>query len=169
MKTLLALALFLAVCGLTNICAADVPKKEDVPKNIGLLKNASSAQARATAAEEIGRRGSIRVTDVEAAIDVLLAALKDDKDAIVRKAAAKALGDIAPRPTDTIPALTEAVKSDKSLEVKMTSVEALAKFGPEARSALPTIREFAKEQGDNKKTKQAIAMAIKTISGAKKK
>src|SRR5690242_3520890 len=119
MRTFIAM---LTVVGVLCIgtTEADPPRKIDVPRQISLLKNAKSARERAGAANELGRHGAIRARDVKDAIEPLLGALKDDKDADVRRAAAKALGDIAPDPKLAVPALTEALK-DKSVAVKLAA------------------------------------------------
>src|SRR5205085_1800358 len=98
------------------------------------------------AAEELGRRGAIRARDVKDAIDPLLEAIKKDSDSEVRRASAKAIGDISPEATKAVPVLTEALK-DKSVAVKMAAAMALAQYGGEARSALPALRELAADKG----------------------
>ncbi|HYT91622.1 MAG TPA: HEAT repeat domain-containing protein, partial [Gemmataceae bacterium] len=144
---------------------ADVPKTIDVPKQIGVLKNSKSARERATAAEEIGRYGAIKASAVRDAIEPLENAAKNDPDADVRRAAIKALGDIAPDATKTVPLLMEALK-DKSATVKLAAVGALGQYGPEARSALAALRELAANKTD-KKFSMAAKAAIKSISGKK--
>jgi hypothetical protein len=142
------------------------PTKIDVPKAIGILKNATNPKDRIQAAEDIGRRGGIRVTDVKEAIDPLLDALKKDRDAGVRSAAAKALGEIATEPDKTVPSLIDAL-NDKAVNVKMSAATALGQFGPQAKSALPALRELVKDKKDKKLSKSAAA-AVKKIVGAKK-
>ncbi len=143
------------------------PRKEDIPKYINMLKTAKDAADRAQAADQIGRRGQILATDVKEAIEPLQNALKKDSDARVRKAAAEALGNIAPEPEKTVPILIDALK-DKALEVNLAAVFALGQYGVEARSALPALREFANKK-DDKKIKLIVFAAIKEITGAKKK
>jgi HEAT repeat protein len=144
---------------------AGVPKKIDVGKMIGLLKNSKVAKERVEAAEAIGNRGAIRASEVENAIEPLMEALKADTDATVRGAAAKALGQIAPDADKTVPLLTEAL-DDKATGVKLSAMQALAAYGPAAKAALPKLREIAKNK-DDKKLSQAAANAAKSI--AKKK
>lgn len=165
MRPLIAFSTFVAVLVITTT-EAQIPKLEDVPKNIGILKNSNNAQERAQAADELGRRGAIRLTDVKEAFEPLRLAVQKDSDANVRRAAAAALGKIAPEAEKTVPVLTEALK-DKSATVKMAAAAALGQFGEDAKSALPSLRELAKDKND-KKVSQAASIAIKAIAGKKK-
>jgi HEAT repeat protein len=165
MRTLIAMLTVVGVISLGSL-DAEGPKRIDVAKQVALLKGAKSARDRAAAADELGRHGAIRARDVKDAIEPLLEALKKDKDADVRRAAARALGDISPDPTDVVPALTEALK-DKSVVVKMAAAGALGQYGPDARSALPSLRELAAMKND-KKLSQVARVAIKSIAGKKK-
>ncbi len=166
MRVLMMLFTLLGVICLDTLDAQG-PRKIDVPKQIGLLKNSKSARERAAAADEIGQFGAIRASAVKDAIEPLLAAVKTDPDADVRRAAAKALGEIAPDPMATVPVLTEALK-DKSGTVKVAAAVALGQYGPEASSALSALRELAQDKND-KKVSKAAALAIKSITGKKKK
>jgi HEAT repeat protein len=165
MRSLIVMFTVVGVIGLGMI-EADGPKKIDVVKQISLLKSAKSARDRAAAADELGRHGAIRARDVKDAIEPLLEALKNDKDADVRRAAARALGNISPDPKAVVPALTEALK-DRSVTVKLAAATALGQYGPDARSALPPLRELAAMKND-KKLSQAARVAIKSIAGKKK-
>jgi hypothetical protein len=165
MRRLIVFSTLVGILAITST-AAQSPKVEDVPKNIGLLKNSSSAKDRAFAAEELGRRGAIRLADVKEAFEPLREAVKKDSDANVRRAAAAALGKIAPEADKTVPVLTEALK-DKSVIVKMAAATSLGQFGEDAKSALPALRELAKDKADKKLSQAAIA-AIKVIAGKKK-
>jgi len=111
MRGIIALTTVIGVFSLGSL-EADAPKKLDVTKQIGMLKN-GSAKERVQAAEAIGEFGAIRASAVKDAIEPLLYVLKNDGDAEVRRAAAKALGAIAPDPENTVPALTEAL-NDKA-------------------------------------------------------
>jgi HEAT repeat protein len=165
MRTLILMATVAGVLGLSTL-EADAPKKIDVAKQISLLKEAKKAKDRAAAADELGRHGAIRARDVKDAIEPLMEALKGDRDAEVRRAAAKALGDISPDSKLVVPALTEALK-DSSVAVKMQAALALGQYGAEARSALPSLRELAFDK-KQKKLAQAARIAMKSIKGAKK-
>ena len=87
MRPLIALVTLIGVVGLTG-SNQGVPKKEDIPKLIVVLKTSAAPKARASAAEDIGARGAIRASDVNDAIEPLLAGLKGDKDSDVRRACA---------------------------------------------------------------------------------
>ncbi len=165
MRTLIVMATAAGVLGLSTL-EADAPKKIDAAKLIAVLKTAPKAKDRAAAADELGRHGAIRARDVKDAIDPLLEALKEDRDAEVRRAAAKALGDIAPDSKRVVPALTEALRDD-SVAVKMAAALALGQYGGEAREALPSLRQLATDK-KQKKLAQAARMALKSIKGKKK-
>jgi uncharacterized protein (DUF2336 family) len=164
MRSFIAMLTVVGVISL-GTSEADVPKKIDVAKQISLLRGAKNARDRAAAADELGRHGAIRARDVKDAIEPLLEALKSDKDADVRRAAARALGDISPDPKLVVPALTEALK-DRAVTVKMAAATALGQYGPDAKSALPPLRELAAMKND-KKLSQAARVAIKSIGGKK--
>jgi ribosomal protein S20 len=164
MRTAIVIATLVVLVGL-NGALAQVPKLSEVPKNLETLKNSKSAQDRAYAAEQLGLRGQVRATDVKAAVDPLLEAVKSDDSPNVRKAAAKAIGQIAPDADKAVPALMDALK-DTSKDVRMSAALALAAFGAEARPALPALRELAQEK--DKRLSKAAKMAIKSISGKKK-
>ena len=116
----------------------------------------------------LGKRGAINVKDVAEAVEPLRMALKKDADLKVRRAAAKALGMIAPEPaSETVPLLIETL-ADKDHALRMVVVQSLGAYGPEARDALPALRTLQKETKD-KKDGKTIAAAITTISEKKKK
>jgi len=148
-----------------------VPKKEDVPKLINQLVKGTSAKDRAFAATQLGRAGQIQINWVKGAIEPLQKSLQKDADPGVRRAAAEALGMIAPDPETTVPILIEAVKDEK-LEVNLAAIEALGRYGPEAKAALPILREFLKTRVKDKKKDANIFLtvtaALREISGKKK-
>jgi len=145
------------------------PKKEDVPKYMKQLSSSNAAD-RATAAKMLGVRGTINANDVEDAVEPLKGVLQKDKDAKVRAAAARALGDIHPEAEETVPLLIDALKNDKVMEVKLASVVALGQYGGDAKEAIPALRDLA-TKFDAKKSKegQTIMTAIQMINGGKKK
>src|SRR5205085_1447657 len=115
-----------------------VPKKADMPKYLEMLKNSTSAKDRALAAEMIGKRGAIKLADVQNAIDPLKMTLQNDKDTTVRKAAAEALGSIGAEPENVVPLLIDALK-DKNTSLKMGAISALTNYGANAKDALPSL------------------------------
>jgi HEAT repeat protein len=145
--------------------STEPPKKEDVPKNINLLKTSATAKVRAQAAEDLGHIGSVRASWAADAIEPLINALAKDKDADVRKACAGALGEIGLDAQKVVEALTEALK-DSAAGVKIAAATALGQFGAEAKSALPQLRDLAKQK-DDKKLSQAANAAAKQIANAK--
>lgn len=139
------------------------PRKEDMPKYIKTLTTSSATPAsRKEAADMIGKRGMINVTDVKDAIDPLRKLVKSEKDDGVRKSVVSALGAIAPDPETTVPLLIDVLKSDKSQDVKFATVAALGRFGPKATSAVPGINDFAKDL-DKKQKQQLIQPALNAI------
>lgn len=146
------------------------PRREDVPKYLKMLKSSPNGKDRARAAEMLGKRGVVNYRDVEPALDPLRNALRKDKDAAVRGAAAMALGSIHPEAKDTVPLLIEAVKEDKDLAVRLSAARALSAYGAEARGALPTLRKLAGELKGKKDKRSArdLQMSIKGIVGKKK-
>jgi HEAT repeat protein len=144
------------------------PRADEVPKYLKML-TAGNSKERVVAANKIGLRGMINATDVASGLEPLKKMLEKDADPDVRKAAARALGNIQPDAADTVPLLTKTVKGDKVLNVRIAATVALGQYGAEARPALPTLREFAGEITDKKSMNlRTIQAAIKSISGKKK-
>jgi HEAT repeat protein len=184
MKTAIVLGTAL-VCITAGTAQAESIKKKDVPKYIGLLKSAGSANVRADAAEALGHRGAIKKADVVEAVDPLIEALKTDRDAKVRKAAATALASIQPDNNAAVKPLMEAL-TDKSYDVRIAAANGLGAIGPDASDAVDALREAKAEvdkdlpkKGSKKKpTKaerekqqfsRALGMALRNIGGKKKK
>ena len=144
------------------------PRADEVPKYLKML-SAGNSKERALAADKIGLRGMVNAMDVATGLEPLKKLLEKDSDPDVRKAAARALGNIQPDAEDTVPLLTKTVKEDKVLNVRIAATVALGQYGAEAKPALPTLREFAGEITDKKSQNlQTIQAAIKSISGKKK-
>lgn len=136
-------------------------KKEDIPKAIELLQKGTVAQ-RVKAAEDLGNRGAVRVTDVADAIEPLKSRLKRDSEPRVRAASALALGKIQHEPKELVPFLSEALTQDKDASVKLALVQALGSLGPQAKSALPVLRKV--QANSDKKLAAAIKAAVKNIN-----
>ena len=164
------LVLFFLAINLVLAGGLGVPKKEDVPKYLKQLQTSTSAPERAKAAEMLGKRGSINVADVDDAIDPLKKALEKDKDAKVRAASARALGDIRPDPEATVPLLIDRLKNDTVMDVKMATVVALGQYGADAKEAIPPLRDLLKKF-DAKKSKegQTIQAVLQVIQQKPKK
>ncbi|MSQ95124.1 MAG: HEAT repeat domain-containing protein [Gemmataceae bacterium] len=148
-----------------------IPKKEDVPKYLKQLQSANSAADRAKAAEMLGKRGGINQKDVEDAVEPLKTIVVKDKDAKVRAAAARALGDIRSDAEGTVPILIDRLKTDDKMDVKMAIVIALGQFGPDAKAAVPSLREMQKKLDAKKMAKDfgTIQNSIQAITMQKKK
>jgi hypothetical protein len=145
------------------------PRADEVPKYMKML-TATNAKDRTVAAEKLGLRGLVSFQDVVDAIDPLKTALEKDTEPAVRKAAARALGNIQADPKETVPLLVKTVKTDKVMDVRLAATVALGQYGPDAKEALPTLREFAGEFNNKKAPEmQTIQAAIKMISGVMKK
>ena len=175
MKFVQGLGLSIFLCSVSLVLAGGVgiPKREDMPKYLKMLQSAASAADRAKAADMLGKRGGINANDVENAIEPLKKALEKDKEATVRAASARALGNIHPEAEGTVSLLIDRLKNDSSKDVKMASVVALGQFGPDAKDALVPLREMA-AKFDTKAAKksdeaQTIQAAINAITMKKKK
>src|ERR1019366_6489812 len=115
MKVVKTIGVVIFLCSVSLVLAGGVgvPKKEDVPKYLKQLQSSSNAADRAKAADMLGKRGGINANDVEDAVEPLKTILQKDKDAKVRVAAARALGNIHPEAEGTVPLLIETLKNDK--------------------------------------------------------
>jgi HEAT repeat protein len=149
---------------------AGLPKREDMPKYMSLLKS-PNPKDRAMAAEMLGRRGQVNFKDVENAVEPLKQTLQNDKDAGARKAAALALGNIHPEAATAVPLLIEKTKSDAVLDVRVAAAESLGVFGTEAKEGASAIRELM-QKFDAKKdrnTRKVLQAALMNVTGAQKK
>lgn len=164
---------FLCSVSLSLAGGIGIPKKEDVPKYLRLLQTSTSPADRVKAADMLGKRGGINAPDVEDAVDPLKTALEKDKDAKVRAAAARALGNIHPDAETMVPLFISRLKADEVKDVKMAIIVALGQFGPEAKAALPPLREMYAKYDTKAAKKSAdattIDTTIKAINQAKKK
>ena len=175
MRSVQILGLGILLVGVSFLYAGGIgiPKKEDMPKYLKQLQTSTVAADRAKAAEMLGKRGGINSDDVADAVEPLRKAMDKDKDAKVRAAAARALGNILPEAEGTVPLLIDRLKNDEVNDVKMATVVALGQYGADAKDALPKLKEML-AKFDTKAAKkgteaQTIKTAIDRISGAKKK
>jgi HEAT repeat protein len=159
LKTIGTVAVFLAFAS-----AALADKKEDVARLMKELKS-KDAKTRISAADDLGHIGQVKKSYTEPAVPALIEVLHDP-DALVRKAAANALGKIDPDVKIVVPALTDALK-DKVPAVRQAAAGALGLIGPDAKDAIPSLRETQKDS--DKAVSRAAGMAIQRIMGRGKK
>lgn len=159
MKTLLAVVVLFGLCGLENE-EQTVPKKEQVPNLIKLLKN-KDPKLRASAADDLGLIGAIRAQDAEPAVGPLREALRD-KEPNVRRAAAGALGKLRLEAKLVVPELAKLLE-DKTNAVVIAAAVALGAFGAEAREALPALQKAQKNAGMDKKLRKILQGAIAQV------
>ena len=155
MKTLLLVTGFLV-----TFTEAQVPKKEQVPSLIKLLKN-KDPKTRAKAADSLGQVGIVRALDAEDAVKPLTELLKD-KDAGVRAAAATALGKIRLEPKTVVPELAKLLE-EKSPTMLVAAANALAGYGKDAKETLPALQKAQQNAGADKKLRKVLQGAIATI------
>jgi HEAT repeat protein len=74
-----------------------------------------------------------------------LVKLLHDKDALVRFAAAEALGRIGPPAKDAVPVLIELVKAE-NIDLRVAALDALGGIGPRAKDAVPVVVTAAGER-----------------------
>ena len=149
---------------LTFASAAQADKKDDVARLMKELKS-KDAKTRISAADDLGHIGQVKKSYTEPAVPALIEALHDP-DALVRKAAANALGKVDPDVKLAVPALTDVLK-DKVPAVRQAAAGALGLIGPDAKDAIPTLRETQKDS--DKAVSRAAGMAIQRIMGRGKK
>ncbi len=135
-------------------------KKSEIPQAIAMLKKGTAKQ-KAYYAKRLGDRGAVRASDVKEALEPLRMLVKNDKDAKVRAASAKALGQIALEPEKTSKLLLTTLKNDKSDEVKIATMVALGSLGPKfARPAIPEIRKLARDKDKAKRRLRGTARMV---------
>ena len=96
-----------------------------------------------------------------AATPSLTKALKD-RDAKVRTAVAKALGEIRPKTETTIPARIELL-ADTDQAVVGFALLSLTRIGPEAKAAIPAIASIIKDGSRTLQLRAAAAEALASI------
>ena len=106
------------------------------------------AAVRVAAIDSLARLGP----HVSAILPELVASLGTDKDAMVRRVAAYALGEIAPfpapgelQPQRIVAHLTKALQRDQDFAVRLWALRALRRFGPDASDALPAIEAILRD------------------------
>jgi HEAT repeat protein len=106
--------------------------------------------------------GIIAVTAADAAeVSELIKGLSD-KDADVRRASAKDLGEMGAEAKAAVPALKKAIR-DKDLFVRRFAIEALGKIGEDARSTTTDVALAMKDE--KKEVALAAAEALGRIGG----
>lgn len=120
--------------------------QEDLARLPELIKKLSDKEftVRLQSAQALGTMGA----DANLAFGALFGALKDS-EAVVRRAAADALGNVPPHKGD-LAMLCQACKdAGEPMEVRLQAVRSLALLGPEAKSAVPILAERLKDADDN--------------------
>lgn len=165
-----AFALFLSV-GFGIAWAAPMllaaGKEAEAKKALDELKKTKDTKVKIASLEKLGELGQVQYAFAEPAIPEMMKAL-DDKEAGVRAAAAKAVGQAGSEDPDTVPSLVKLLKSDKEESVKIAAAEGLGLLGSKAKDAVPALREAAKDADKKSKLAKVIGASVKTINGTKK-
>ena len=125
--------LFLLVAGVLGVGAPMIvaaSKEADAKRATEDLKKAKDAKVKVAALEKLGELGQIQYAYVEKAIPDMMKAL-EDKDAGVRAAAAKAVGQAGSEDPETVSSLVKLLKGDKEESVKIAAAEGLGLLGRE--------------------------------------
>ena len=169
-RLLKAGVLFLLVAGSLGIGAPMIvaaSKEADAKKATEDLKKTKDTKVKIAAIEKLGELGQIQSSYAEAAIPEMMKAL-EDKDAGVRAAAAKALGQAVSEDPGTVPALVKLLKGDKEESVKIAAAEGLGLLGAKAKDSVNDLRAAAKDAEKKGKLAKAIGTSLKSINGTKK-
>jgi HEAT repeat protein len=165
-----ALTTGLVVVAVSGDLAASADLR-DAEKYIKDLKSSKDAKVRATALTELGKMGQIQKSVVAPVVSDMMKAL-EDKEAMVRAAAAKAVGMIDPDPKEAVPALVKLMNEDKQESVRLAAVQGLSAMGPSAKAATKDLRALMQKETVNKK-KSRLAReaqtALRSINPPKKK
>jgi HEAT repeat protein len=115
--------------------------------------------------------GQIQKSVVTPVVGDMMKAM-EDKEALVRAAAAKAVGMIDPDPKEAVPALVKLMNEDKQESVRLAAVQGLSAMGPSAKAATKDLRALMQKETVNKK-KSRLAReaqtALRSINPPKKK
>ncbi len=143
--------------------AAEAGKKEEAAKHLAELKSKTATPAqKATALEELGKIGQVQKPLVAEATPVMIELL-DSKDATIRAAAAKAVGQVDPDPKEVLPKLTKLMNDDKVEAVRLGAIAGIAAMGDGAKPALPDLRKLAKEGDGKSKVSRAAMTAVRGL------
>ena len=162
--------LFLLVAGVLGVGAPMIvaaSKEADAKRATEDLKKAKDAKVKVAALEKLGELGQIQYAYVEKAIPDMMKAL-EDKDAGVRAAAAKAVGQAGSEDPETVSSLVKLLKGDKEEAVKIAAAEGLGLLGARAKESVGELRAAAKDADKKGKFAKAITTSLKSINGAKK-
>ena len=134
-------------------CRADAEVAKDaVPQLTELLKDAD-ANVRVQCAFALGRMGSIAAP----AVPVLAELAVKDKQASVRKEAAKTLAAIGPESRSAVQELVRALE-DPQTDVRQYAALALGKIGPDASAAQPSLQKALKDKDQEVRCQAARAL-----------
>lgn len=131
-------AMFIAFGVTTNVVAND---NKDQLRQISTDLKSNEAVKKRKAIKQAGQMGAT----AKPLAPLLINMLDKDRDVLVRRGAAEALGNIGSEPKSTIPALARAL-NDEDEEVITLASASLSKFG---KDAVPSLRAGLKEK-DNK-------------------
>ena len=162
--------LFLLIAGFVGFGAPFIvaaSKESDAKKATEDLKKSKDVKVKIAALEKLGELGQIQYSYAQPAIPDMLKAL-EDKDAGVRAAAAKAVGQASSEDPDTVPALVKLLKGDKEESVKIAAAEGLGLLGAKAKDSVNDLRAAAKDADKKSKLAKAITTSLKSINGSKK-
>jgi HEAT repeat protein len=135
------------------------PGKKEADRAINDLRSAKDAKGKAAALLEVGKIGQVQKALVASAEDDVVKCL-EDKEAVVRAAAAECYGMLDPDPKEAVPALLKLLTGeDEDLRVRVGAAKGLGAIGSAAKAALPDLqkiqREYAKKQQDAAKGPKA--------------
>jgi HEAT repeat protein len=136
-----------------QFCRTDPEMARDaVPKLTELLQDAD-ANVRVQSAFALGRMGS----NAAPAVSVLAKLVVSDKEARVRKEAAKTLADIGPESRSAVQELVKALE-DSQTDVRQYAALALGKIGPDASAAEPSLQKTLKDKDQEVRCQAARAL-----------
>ena len=144
------------------LCAAATlagPGRKEAERAMNDLRSAKDAKAKAAAFLEVGKIGQVQKSLVASAFDDAVKGL-EDKEPVVRAAAAECYGMLDPDPKEAVPALRKMLTAeDEDLRVRIGAAKGLGAIGAGAKEALPDLqkiqREFNKKQQDAAKGPKA--------------
>lgn len=147
MKTTLAVITFVVMSANSMVFAQE---SNQIQQLIGDLKGNEAVKKR-KAVKEIAKLG----TDAKSANPYLIKVLEKDRDVLVRRGAAEALGVTGGDANTTIPALTKALK-DNDVDVIAAASVSLRKYG---KKAVPALREALSDKDNQVRKHAADALA----------
>lgn len=162
-----AICLFVALALPISVWAGDKKKPAEPPPTpeerahslVRLLRTSPNEDHRANAAEALAGFDAVRFFEI---IPALMESLEKDSSPAVRRAAARALGDLKPRSAEALSALEQAADNDASWRVRQVARWAKIGYRVDEQKQTKEVRETKKSARSAERSAERSAPAQAT-------